>query len=460
MSVSMSAVRQLDGRSRRAGGAAFDLVASKLCRPLIRPGTVRRSSLIERLGRGDPRPIVSVVAPAGYGKTTLLSQWAERNGQAFAWVSVDEADNDPKVLLSYVAAALDAVEPIHERVFDALASPGSSVPGSVVPRLGTAFSSMTSPVVLVLDDVHVLRNSECRAALSVLADHVPAGSRLALAGRAEPPLRVARLRAEGKIMEIGPDDLSLTRSEAASLLRSVDLTLAEDAVAELHERTEGWAAGLYLAALYLREGGSLATAAVSFGGDDRLVSAYMESEFLSQISRRQRVFLTRTAVLERMCGPLCEAVLEMGGSAAVLADLAGPNLLLVPLDRRGEWYRYHHLFRDMLLAELHRLEPELIPVLRRRAAGWYLRNGWPEEALEYSMAAEDVDGAARLVGQLVVPAYRQGRVTTIQRWFGWLEDRGGIEGYPMAAVLASLFSALTGRPVDAERWADAVDRWQ
>ena len=186
----------------------------------------------------------------------------------------------------------------------------------------------------------------------------------------------------------------------------------------------------------------------------------MESEFLSRISRRQRAFLTRTAVLERMCGPLCDAVLDMGGSAAILADLAGSNLLLVPLDRRGEWYRYHHLFRDMLLAELHRLEPGLMPVLRRRAAGWCLDNGMPEEALEYSMAAGDVDGAARLVGQLAVPAYRQGRVTTIQRWFGWLEDRGGIEGHPMVAVLASFFSALTGRPVDAERWADAVDRWQ
>ena len=150
----------------------------------------------------------------------------------------------------------------------------------------------------------------------------------------------------------------------------------------------------------------------------------------------------------------------MGGSAAILADLAGSNLLLVPLDRRGEWYRYHHLFRDMLLAELHRLEPGLMPVLRRRAAGWCLDNGMPEEALEYSMAAGDVDAAARLVGQLAVPAYRQGRVTTIQRWFGWLEDRGGIEGHPMVAVLASLFSALTGRPVEAERWADAVDRWQ
>ena len=139
-------------------------------------------------------------------------------------------------------------------------------------------------------------------------------------------------------------------------------------MAELHKRTEGWPAGLYLAALYLREGGPFAGAVVSFGGDDRLVSDYMESEFLSRISARQRVFLTRTAVLERMGGPLCDAVLEMSGSAAVLEELAGSNLLLVPLDRRGEWYRYHHLFRDMLLAELHRLEPGLIPVLRRRAA--------------------------------------------------------------------------------------------
>ena len=164
----------------------------------------------------------------------MLSQWAERNGQAFAWVSVAEPDNDPKVLLTYVAEALDAVEPIGERVFDALASPGSSVPGTVVPRLGSAFSSMSSPVVLVLDDVHLLRNSECQAALSVLADHVPGGSRLAFAGRAPPPLRIARLRAEGKIMEIGPDDLSLTCGEASSLLRNVDLTLAEEDVAELH----------------------------------------------------------------------------------------------------------------------------------------------------------------------------------------------------------------------------------
>ena len=436
------------------------LVVSKLRGPPIRPGTVRRSRLIARLARGDRCPIVSVAAPAGYGKTTLLSQWAESNGQAFAWVSVDEADNDPKVLLSYIAEALDAIEPIGERVFDALAAAASSVPGSVVPRLASAFSSMISPIVLVLDDVHLLRNSECRAALSVLADHVPDGSRLALAGRAGPPLRIARLRAEGKILEIGPNDLAFACEEASSLLREADVALGDDEVTELHQRTEGWPAGLYLAALYLREGGSFAGAAVSFGGDDQLVSEYMKAEFLSRVSRRQRVFLTRTAVLERMCGPLCDAVLDVAGSAAVLADLAGSNVLLVPLDRRGEWYRYHHLFRDMLLAELGRREPALMPVLRRRAASWCLDNGLPEEALEYCMAAEDVDGAARLMGQLTVPTYRKGRATTIQRWFGWLEDHGGIGGHPMTAVLAALFSAPMGRPVETERWADAVDRWQ
>jgi LuxR family transcriptional regulator, maltose regulon positive regulatory protein len=453
-------VQQRADRPSSVGGPAFDLSAAKLLRPLLRPGTIRRSSLIERLARGDPGPIVSVVAPAGYGKTTLLSQWAERNGQAFAWVSVDEKDNDPKVLLTYVAEALDAVEAVGGRVFDALASPASSVPGSVVPRLGNAFSSMTSPVVLVLDDVHLLHNSECRAALSVLADHVPAGSRLVLAGRAEPPLRVARLRAEGKILEVGSADLSLTREEASSLLRAAEVALGEEGVAELHRRTEGWAAGLYLAALYLREGGSLVGAAASFGGDDRFVSEYLESELLARISQQQRAFLTRTAVLERMCGPLCEAVLDLPGSAATLADIARSNLLLVPLDRRGQWYRYHHLFRDMLRAELERLEPGLIPVLRRRAAGWCLQNDLPETALEYFIAAADVAEAARLMDKLWLPTDRQGRWATLQRWIRWLDERGGIEGRPILAVLAAFVAATAGRPVEAERWADVVDRWQ
>ena len=450
-------VREREDRSRGAGGQVFDLVASKLRRPLVRRGTVPRSSLIERLARGDRRPIVSVVAPPGYGKTTVLSQWAERNGQSFAWVSVDERDNDPKVLLTYVAEALNAVEPIGERVFDALASPGSSVPGSVVPRLGSAFSSMTSPVALVLDDVHILRNRECQAALSVLADHVPLGSQLAVAGRIRPPLPVARLRAEGRIVEIGPGDLSLNRDEASMLLRYADITVGEDDVAELHRRTEGWPAGLYLAALYLREGGPFASAAISFGGDDRLVSEYMESEFLARISRRRRVFLTRTAALERMSGPLCDAVLEDSGSAGALAELERSNLLLVPLDRRGQWYRYHHLFRDMLLAELHRLEPGLIPVLHRRAAQWHERQRQSGEALEYWMKAGEADSVARLVGTLAFPAYQQGRVATAERWFGWLEDHGAMANQPAAAVMAATLSAMTGKPGEAERRAGVAE---
>ena len=367
--MEMSDLRERPGLPRAADGVPVDLVTSKLLPPLARRGTIRRP-VLDRLAGGDPRRIVSVVAPPGYGKTTLLAQWAELSGTAFAWVSVDERDNDPKILLSYVAQALDAVQPVGRRVFDALATAASSVPGSVVPRLGAAFASMTVPVVLVLDDVHLLENREGRDALSILAEHVPPGSRLVLAGRAAPPLRVARLRAEGRLLEVGPADLALTRPEAAALLREAGLALGPGEVAALHQRTEGWPAGLYLAALHLaaqhlREGGSLGTAAVSFGGDDRLVSEYIRAEFLATISRRHREFLTRTAMLEQMSGPLCEAVLELPGAAAILAELARSNLLLVPLDRRGVWYRYHHLFRDMLLAELERAEPGLLPALRR-----------------------------------------------------------------------------------------------
>ena len=212
-------------------------------------------------------------------------------------------------------------------------------------------------------------------------------------------------------------------------------------------------------ALYLREGGTLG-AAGAFGGDDRFVSEYVESELLARIPRPQRVFLTRTAVLERMCGPLCEAVAGQPGSGEMLADLAASNLLLVPLDRRGLWYRHHYLFRDMLLAELERVEPGLIPVLRRRAAGWCLRNDLPEAALEYSIAAGDVNTAARLVDKLYLSTDRQGRIATLQRWFRWLEDRGAIEGHPMLAVQAGFLFWTTGPPVEAERWADVVDRWQ
>ena len=401
---------------------------------------------------------MSVVAPPGYGKSTVLSQWAERSGRAFAWVTVEEPDNDPKVLLAYVAAALDEIEPIDERVFDALASSGSSVPGSVVPRLGSAFAAMSSPVVLVLDDVHVLRDRECRSALSVLADHVPAGSQLVLAGRANPPLRVARLRAEGRILEIGPSDLSLTAGEAAALLDHAGVILGADEAAELHGRTEGWAAGLHIAALAIKAGSRDGETAPTFSGDDIFMRDYLRSEVLDRLPEVDALFLTRTAALERMSGPLCDAVLGLQGSAATLAGLAQSNLLVVPLDRQGQWYRYHHLFRDLLLAELDRLEPGLVPVLRRRAAQWHEGNGRPDEALEYWMQAGDADSVARLATVLTFPAYQRGMVATAERWFRWLQDHADVEDYPAAAMLAALLAALTGKPDDAERWARAAER--
>jgi LuxR family maltose regulon positive regulatory protein len=306
--------------------------------------------------------------------------------------------------------------------------------------------------------VHLLHNQQCRAALSALADQVPARGRLVFAGRDAPPVRVARLRAEGRIAEIGPADLALTRQEAAVLLAEAQVTLAEEEVADLHRRTEGWAAGLYLAGLSLREGGSLPHPAASFGGADLFVSEYVESELLARISGEQREFLTRASVLDRMSGPLCEAALNLPGSAATLAGLAGSNLLLVPLDREGEWYRYHRLFRDMLGAELERREPGLVPVLRRRAAAWCEHNGRPEEALEYSIAAGDADTVARLTEQIWLQAYLTRRATA-ERWLDWLQDRDAVKGHPVIAGMAALLYQTTGRPVESERWADTLDRW-
>jgi LuxR family maltose regulon positive regulatory protein len=455
-----SDIRDRATEAHRRGGPVFDLIAAKLRYPPVRPGAIRRSSLIDRLARGTSLPIVSVVAPAGYGKTTLLAQWADRSGQAFAWVQVDEQDNDPKVLLSYVAAALDAVEPVGERVFDALASPASSVPGSVVPRLGSAFASMTVPVVLIVDDVHLLHNRQCQSALSVLADHVPGGSRLVLSGRNEAPLRIARLRAEGRVLEIGPGDLSLTCGEAAELLRNADVVLGDDEVAELHRRSEGWPAALYIAALATKAGSPGGGARAAFSGDDMFMSDYLRSELLDRISGRQRRFLTWTSVLERMSGSLCDAVLRRSGSTATLAELGRSNMLLVPLDRRGQWYRYHHLFRDMLLADLAERHPDVIPVLRQRAARWCLQANLPEEALEYSIAADDVNAVAALVEGLWATVYLQGRLETVLRWVRWLVERGGIEGRPLAAATAVFIFAQSGLAADAERAADAVDRWR
>jgi LuxR family maltose regulon positive regulatory protein len=439
-------------------GSSFELVESKLHPPLARPGIVARTALVERLLALRAAPFVCVVAPAGYGKTTVLAQWAGRTGRRVAWVSVDRHDNDPVVLLTHVAVALDRVEPLDPGVVQALTAPGASVPATVVPRFASAVSQMTEPVAVVLDHVELLDNRECLDAVAELAVRLPAGSQLVLASRRTPPLPVALLRAQGQMAEIGTDELAMGQQEAQALLEGAGVGLADEEVAELVGRTEGWPVGLYLAALAHKAGNRQHQTGFGFTGDDRFMADYLRSEFLAHLPPERVVFLTRTAVLERLSGPLCDAVLDASGSARVLSLLEDSNLLLVPLDRHREWYRYHQLFRELLQAELERREPELIPQLHARGAVWCEANGLAEVAIDHAQAAGDVDRVARLVVSLAQPTYAAGRVDTVRRWFGWFEDHALIERYPLVAMLWAWMQALVGRPAGAERWAEAAQR--
>ena len=445
------------GESQKAA-PAFELLESKLRPPQERSGTVSRAKVIGLLESARETPIVVVAAGPGWGKTTLLAQWASVSERPFAWLSIDARDNDPIVLLTYVAVALDRLSPLDRGVFDALASPGASVEATVVPRLGAALSAMKHRFVLVLDDVHLLESPAGWDAVAALARHVPEGSQLTLSTRGELALHLGALRAHGLTLEIGQDNLRMTEAEAQQLLRAAGADLSEDQAAELTRHTEGWSAGLYLAALSIRAQGIRADDPATFSGSSRLVSEYLESEVLGHFSDDELRFLTRTAVLERMSGQLCDAVLEKSGSSATLESLARSNLFVVALDAHGDWYRYHHLFQDLLRSQLARAEPDLMSELLERAAGWCEANDLPETAIGYAQAAGDVDRVARLVERCTMPAYQSGRVATAERWLDWLEARGALERNAAVAVLAGLVTAIWGRPAEAERLAEAAER--
>src|SRR5215218_4610733 len=449
-------------RGRRSrDGPPFELIESKLHPPWLRPGIVARTELVERLLVASAGAVVCVVAPPGYGKTTLLAQWAQRRGDRVGWVTVDPHDNDPAVLLTYLAVALDRIAPIDLDIFKLLASPASHVAPTVVPRLAAAMSATTEPVTLILDHVEFLDNRQCLDALQQLAVQLAGGSQLALASRTRPRLPYSRLRSQGRLMEVGAADLAMGLTEARALLKGAEARLTADQASQLHRRTEGWPVGLYLAALALQAAGPAVNrpdAGVGFAGDDRFIVDYLNSELLSRLPTRQVSFLTRTAVLDRMCGPLCDAVLDRTGSAKMLESLAGSNLLLVPLNRRREWYRYHHLFRDLLRAELMRRQPALVPELHRRAAAWCEANGLEETAIDHAHAAGDVDRVARLVLKAMQPVWASGRVDTVLRWMEWFEREQLMERYPEVAVHGALIFALLGRATRAEQWAAAAER--
>jgi len=434
---------------------SFPTVAPKLRPHLGTDAQVPRAVLLDHLEASTRTPVAAVLAPPGYGKTTLLAQWAARDPRAFGWLTLDRRDNDPSLLLRSLAAAVDRIEPVGWETLDALDAPGAPDVDAVLPRLGSALSLAALPAVLVLDDVHLLHNRVCLDAVTRLIDYLPPGSQLAVAGRGEPPLPLARLRAEGRMVEIGPEDLAMDAAEAHALLAQGDIDLARVDVAEVVRRTEGWPVALHFAALSLGAGGRRAA---PLAGDDRFLVDYVQSELLSGLPPRVVSFLTRCSVLERLSGPLCDAVLATTGSADLLESLARSNLLVAPLDRRRQWYRLHRLFRELLGSRLERREPALAVELNRRAAEWCEDNGLPESAVEYAIAAGDADRAARVVVDLAPPAFAADRPGQLERWFDWFEANRLVERYAGVAVVGAWTNAVAGRPAAAERWADSAER--
>jgi len=434
---------------------SFPTIAPKLRPHLGTDAQVPRAVLLDHLEASTRTPVAAVLAPPGYGKTTLLAQWAARDPRAFGWLTLDRRDNDPSLLLRSLAAAVDRIEPVGWETLDALDAPGAPDVDAVLPRLGSALSLAALPAVLVLDDVHLLHNRVCLDAVTRLIDYLPPGSQLAVAGRGEPPLPLARLRAEGRMVEIGPEDLAMDAAEAHALLAQGDIDLARVDVAEVVRRTEGWPVALHFAALSLGAGGRRAA---PLAGDDRFLVDYVQSELLSGLPPRLVSFLTRCSALERLSGPLCDAVLATTGSADLLESLARSNLLVAPLDRRRQWYRLHRLFRELLGSRLERREPALAVELNRRAAEWCEDNGLPESAVEYAIAAGDADRAARVVVDLAPPAFAADRPGQLERWFDWFEANRLVERYAGVAVVGAWTNAVAGRPAAAERWADSAER--
>jgi LuxR family maltose regulon positive regulatory protein len=415
---------------------------------------VKKSRVVATLC-GSSSPIASIIAPAGYGKTTLLGRWAEDDPRPFAWVSIDERDDDSLFLLRHIATAIHRVVPIAPAVLDALTGPADSI-WTRLPRVGNALAGLKQPIVVALDDIHAISNPASLSVIAALVDYVPPGSQLALASRGQVALPLARWRSRGMLNEIRTDDLRLDDGEADVLLKGAGVALEASEVKDLTGETEGWAAGIYLAALSIRSGAPDLAHNRGFSGDDRYVSEYFRLEVLSRLPSDEARFAMRTSVLDIMTGPMCDAVLQTRGSADLLATMEGSNLFVVPLDRRGERYRYHHLFRQLLRIELERTEPGMVEELNRRAMEWFLANGQLEAAVRFGQAAGARQEVACIVDQLAFPLYRDGRMDSLVDLLGWF-DEADLLHFPAIAVLGGWVQALTGHAVQAARYLAIAD---
>ena len=397
------------------------LLATKLHVPRPRPGFLARSRLLERLTEGTAHDLTLVCAPAGFGKTSLLGDWARRSQQPVAWLSLDAGDSDPARFWRYVAAALDELRPgVGQRV-DALFQGGQPPLEAVLTVLVNELVTEPELVVLVLDDYQLVEAPPVHQSLELLLERLPAQLRLVLASRADPHLPLARLRAGGQLAELREADLRFTPEEAAALLRTaVGAELPEAAVAALGDRTEGWVAGLQLAALSLRGHPDVNAFVAGFSGSHRYVLDYLCEEVLDRQPEPLRAFLLETSLLERLSGPLCDAVTGRADSQELLEQAEQANLFLHPLDEVRGWWRYHHLFADLLRARLRQERPERVPQLHRAAAAWHQDHGLPDEAIGHALAAGDATWAARLIERQIDARILRWEGLTLQRWFAAL----------------------------------------
>jgi LuxR family transcriptional regulator, maltose regulon positive regulatory protein len=465
----MGAVQHIDRppRALRAvGGAArsrpiLDVpIETKLHPPSARVEWVPRPQLIAQLA-ASPAKLVLVEAPAGFGKTTLVAQWRSSAGERrpFAWLSLDRGDDDPGRLWWHVASALQRACPDLDcsDVLRALRAQAPDITGTVLPTLINALAALPGEVVLVLDDYHVIMEEACLEQTSSFLLHLPATVQLVVITRATPLLPLARLRAAGDLAEIGMRELRFAAPDAGAFLHSVTgIEVSGPDLAQIVDRTEGWPAGLYLAALSLRNHPSPADFVREFTGGNRFIVDFLAEEVLARQPAEIREFLARTSVLSRFCAPLCEAVTGSATAAEIIDVLERENLFVVPLDETRQWFRYHHLFAQVLHNELISTEPGLVPVLHARAGAWHRASGSVGEAVSHALAAGDAAGAVGLVAQHWYAYVNVGRAGTVRGWLRSLSD-DQIAATPLAAHCAAWAAALSGEPAPVRRWLPVIE---
>lgn len=437
------------------------ILATKLYVPPAQPRAVLRPRLIERLDEGSHRRLTLISAHAGSGKTTLVGEWLATGERPAAWLSLDEGDNDPTRFVTYLIAAVQTVEPkVGEGLLGAVQSPQPPPTESILTALLNEISPAPEDFVLVLDDYHVIDSRPVDDVLAFMIEHLPPRMHLIIATREDPRLPLPRLRARGQLTELRAADLRFTSSEAAAFLNEVmDLDLSAEQLSAVEARTEGWIAGLQLAALSMRRREDVSGFIESFAGDNRYILDYLVEEVLQRQPERVRSFLLGTSILDRLSGPLCDAVTGQEESNALLEALERGNLFVVPLDDRRHWFRYHHLFADVLSAHLRQERPNEVATLHRRASEWYEHNGLPSEAIRHALAAGDYERAAALI-ELSARAMLMGRRE--ETFLGWLRElpdelvsrRPVLGVYYALAVVSYDLEAAEVRLRDAERLLD------